>query len=309
MQKYRHLTHGTNLGTMEGGRRLYVLNIKLLVLKILSGVQSFAVTHLLVTLVTLLVSLPGYALDDSNEINIDTSETETISVATDHGQNEVEVCRSHLVNQDLEDRYENIQEKLEKDFNQGLPKQLRSDLIEVRKQVDALSVKAFDLNDDSSQEINQITQQTIDSLERIIGLLPKASALAPQVREQYVVPFTNISSIRAERQDCLMKVAIADAKAEIEDKKEVSSGNIYKKLTSELNELNQNLYKLETTDVQKFIGLRTTLLNRLEQYNKKPKQNSKLSQNIPEVLNSLQSEIEKVLPGLELSKKYYSIAH
>ncbi len=32
-----------------------------------------------------------------------------------------------------------------------------------------------------------------------------------------------------------------------------NSGNIYKQLTSELNQLNQELYKLETTDVERFI--------------------------------------------------------
>ena len=219
----------------------------------------------------------------------------------------IEACEITLVNQDIEKRYQAIQKKLEQDFNNGLPKKLRTDLVGLRKDIDALTLQSFDLDSDNSQEMNLITQKTIDHLEKMISLLPQASGLAPKVRTQYVVPFTNINSLKADHQDCLMKIAIADAKSQINEKETESSENIYKKLTSELNQLNKNLYRLETTDVQKFIGLRAQLLLDLESYNKSQDQQTQLAQQLPQILNSVQSEIERLLPGLQLSKKYYSI--
>ena len=217
-----------------------------------------------------------------------------------------EQCRAILVNHDIENRYLKIQKNLESDYKEGMPKQLKTDLIRVREDIDGLTTKLFDVNNKNPQEVNHIVQLTVDYLEKMISLLPKANRIAPMVRDRYVVPFTNMNSIRAEHQECLMRAAIEDVQ-----KKDVASGestessaNIYRKLTHELEKLNESLYTLQTTDVQRFITYRARLLNQLESYNKDPKEGGRITAKIPKVLNSVHNEIERLIPGLELSKNY-----
>ncbi|MCJ8277602.1 MAG: hypothetical protein HRT44_07500 [Bdellovibrionales bacterium] len=220
-------------------------------------------------------------------------------------------CESFALNNELESRYDKIRKNLEKDFNSGLPYQLKSQLISLRSDTDEISQKLFDFSSDSDQEVNGLVKNTIDRLEKFIQLLPEITQNAPKIRDQYVVPFTNISSLRAEHQECLMKMAIEQAQNDEKTDTTDSSSNIYEKLTNELNSLNANLYKAETTDVQQFIQLRAELLQALESYNKQvdraPGSSQKIVKNIPKTLNAVQAEIEKLLPGLQLSKKYYSI--
>ena len=214
-------------------------------------------------------------------------------------------CEAVLTNVDMENHYNRIRKNLEQGFNQGLPKKLKEDLIQVSGKLDKLSLQTFDMDPDNPQEINILTQQIIIQLEKMIGLLPKASKLAPKMRKQYVIPFTNLNSIKAEHQNCLMEIAIKESQNQ--DIKVENSGNIYKQLTSELNQLNQELYKLETTDIERFIGYRSQLLSYLEKYNTNKVPSPSHSEKIPEILNSVQTEIEKILPSLQLSKTYYSI--
>ncbi len=219
-------------------------------------------------------------------------------------------CQAIMVNQDIESRYKKIQEALEADFAQGMPKQLKTDLVRVREDIDSLTVKLYDVDTEDSQEVNHIAQLTIDYLEKMISLLPKATRIAPQVRDRYVVPFTNISSIRAEHQDCLMKAAVDQVK---DQEAPADTGeaaiNIYQKLTQEMERLNTNLYTLQTTDVQRFVNYRAYLLRNLEAYNKDQKPAQAVTAELPLVLNNVQREIEKLLPGLELSKEYLTVAH
>jgi len=221
---------------------------------------------------------------------------------------ELQKCRSILVSQDVESRYKKIQDALEDDYANGMPHQLKTDLIRVRKDLDGLSVKLFEINSNNSQEINHIAQLTIDYLEKMISLVPKANKIAPRVRDQYVVPFTNMSSIRAEHQDCLMKAAIEDVK----DRPINTDGpsiNIYRKLTGELERLNKNLYTLQTSDVQRFISYRAKILRRLEKFNKSNGQAGHVTEDIPQIINVVHTEIEKLIPGLELSKDYLTLSH
>jgi hypothetical protein len=224
-------------------------------------------------------------------------------------QNQIlEKCELEITNNDIEKRYQNIQKKLEEDYNLGIPKQLKDNLINMRKQIDQLMLESFDLQANNSQEINSITHKIISKLEEMISILPKASQWAPKIRSQYVIPFTNINSIKAEHQDCLMRLAVKDIiDTDVNVKENETSENIYQKLTSELNQLNNNLYSLETTDIEKYIGLRNQLLIDLESYNKTSTPNQLVSKNIPSVLNSIQAEIERLLPSLELSKTYLSL--
>lgn len=219
-------------------------------------------------------------------------------------------CQTSLVNQDIESRYKKIQDALEADYAQGLPKQLKTDLIRVRQDIDGLIGKLFDVDNSNSQEVNHIAQLTIDYLEKMISLVPKAHRIAPVLRDRYVVPFTNISSIKAEHQDCLMKAAVEEVKA---DKTLVASNessiNIYKKLTTELERLNNNLYKLQTSDVQRFISYRAKILEKLEDYNKNQGSAVAITNDIPQILNNVHREIETLIPGLELSKEYLTFAH
>ncbi len=219
-----------------------------------------------------------------------------------------EKCQTTLVGQDLEKKYHEIQKRLESDFKRGMPKQLRTDLTRVRKDIDELIGQLFDVDDKNPQEVNHIVNRTIDYLEKMITLLPKANKIAPMVRDRYVIPFTNISSIKAEHEECLMKHAVAEVK---ESEKDLASSNepsinIYRKLTEELKNLNQNLYTLQTTDVQKFINFRADLLYKLEKFNQKKGKGSQVTANIPKVLNSVHTEIERLLPGLQLSENFYS---
>ncbi|MEM7646977.1 MAG: hypothetical protein AAF203_08715, partial [Pseudomonadota bacterium] len=139
-----------------------------------------------------------------------------------------------------------------------------------------------------------------------------APVQAPQVRDQYVVPFTNMNSLKADQQDCAMKLAVQQVKDEETSEKAQESEkslNIYKSLTQELSRMNDNLYVLQTSDTQKYIALRANLLGQLEQYNKKGGQTSfAFERELPKVLNSVQTEIEDLLPGLSLSKKYHAFA-
>lgn len=217
-------------------------------------------------------------------------------------------CQAILVNEDIESRYKKIQDALEADYAQGMPKQLKTDLVRVRDDIDGLSVKLFEVDTNNSQEVNHIVQLTIDYLEKMISLVPKANRIAPQVRDRYVIPFTNISSVKADHQDCLMKAAVEDVKAKGPATDEPSI-NIYKQLTSELERLNSNLYVLQTTDVQRYVGYRSQLMRGLEKYNKTNKNASALTGEIPVILNNVHREIEKLIPGLELSKDYLTVAH
>ena len=214
-------------------------------------------------------------------------------------------CESILINADIENRYKKIKKNMEQSFSQGLPKKIKENLIQISQKIDKLSLQTFDMNPENHQEINLLTQQTIDQLEKMIGLLPKASKLAPKMRKQYVMPFTNLNSIKAEHQNCLMEIAVKESQSQ--NIKVENSGNIYKQLTSELNQLNQELYKLETTDIERFIGYRSQLLSSLERYNTNDTSSASPSEKIPEILNSVQTEIEKIIPSLQLSKTYYSI--
>ena len=223
-------------------------------------------------------------------------------------------CSSILIQKDFEDHYNKIREQLEQGFNQGLPKKLSDQLTAINQNIDRLSLQVFDINPDNSQEINLLVQGTIDQLEKIISLIPKLSNLAPKIRTDYIMPFSNMNSIGAEHQNCLMEIAIKEIQTQDRDTKIKNSGNIYKKLTSELNQMNQSLYTLQTTRVEQFIGYHSQLLSSLEKYNAKEKgQNiktlarEKISEEIPLILNSVQTEIDKIQPGLQLSKNYYSI--
>ncbi len=221
-----------------------------------------------------------------------------------------EKCQTILVNQDIETRYKKIQAALEADYAEGMPKQLKTDLIRVREDIDTLTLKLYDVDTNNSQEVNHIAQLTIDYLDKMISLLPKATKIAPKVRDRYVVPFTNISSIRAEHQECLMEAAVDQVKNQATPEgSDEGAINIYKKLTQEMERLNSNLYTLQTTDVQRFINYRSRMLKQLEAYNKNKAEAFVVTKDIPQVLNNVHREIEKLIPGLELSKEYLTVAH
>lgn len=229
-------------------------------------------------------------------------------IATDQTAT-VTQCEAEIINKDLEDRYEKIRKKLELGFAQGEPQKIKSHFLELRKRLDKLNLEFYDIESNNTQEINFMAQNILSSLEDLLKLLPQATKVAPQVREEVVVPFTNISSLIADNQECLMKAAVLEAQKEITNSKvEISSSNIYKKLTAELRDLNENLYKLETTDIQRFVDLRGQLLKQIENYNNNKSIDQQLSQNFPQMINSMQSEIERVIPGLELSKEYLTLA-
>ncbi len=223
-----------------------------------------------------------------------------------------EQCQAIIVNQDIEDRYKKIQSALEADYAQGMPKQIKTDLIRVRDDIDSLTVKLFEVDSSNSQEVNHIAQLTIDYLDKMISLLPKANQIAPKVRDRYVVPFTNINSLRAEYQECMMEAAVAQVKdqdtASVSDAEEPSI-NIYKKLTKEMERLNNNLYTLQTTDVERYVSYRNQVMKNLEAYNKGEKQAVAVTSDLPQVLNKVHREIETLIPGLELSKEYLTVAH
>ncbi len=221
-----------------------------------------------------------------------------------------EKCQAIIVNQDIEDRYKKIQSALEADYAQGMPKQIKTDLIRVRDDIDSLTVKLFEVDSSNSQEVNHIAQLTIDYLDKMISLLPKANQIAPKVRDRYVVPFTNINSLRAEYQECMMEAAVAQVKdQDTVSTSEEPSINIYKKLTKEMERLNNNLYTLQTTDVERYVSYRNQIMKNLEAYNKGDKQAVAVTSDLPQVLNKVHREIETLIPGLELSKEYLTVAH
>jgi len=295
-----------------------LLSVVSLILRQSMTVQKHCLIILCLIFSIGLTSYNLYAQDESNNVASVPQEENTIKlppVEIIEGSTEIisensedKICRAFLVNKDIEIRYQKIQKDLETDYKEGLPNQLKMNLIGIRRDIDSLTVKLFDVDYNDSQEINNITKLTIDYLERMIGILPKANKIGPQIRDRYVVPFTNINSIKAEHQDCLMQAAIEDVKnKKAEPDVQGASINIYEKLTAELEHLNKNLYTLQTTDVSRFISYRAKLLADLENYNKSQANGFSLTTKIPQVLNTVHTEIERLLPGLELSKKYYSI--
>lgn len=264
------------------------------------------------------LSIPPVSIvEDDEPQKKATDENSPVQEPSDKNQNqehipkaEVSACESYIVNKDLEDRYDKLRAQMEKDYQSGVPHQIKSELVNVRKQVDQLMAKLFELDSSNSQEVNHITLQTISHLETMISLIPKANRMAPKVLDHYMVPFTNISSLKAEHQECLMKAAIEEAKSQNQKSmaSNESSFNVYRNLSEQLQEMNKNLYRLQTSDVGHFIGLRAQLIKNLEDFNKQPPGTVNITSNIPTVLNAVHTEIEKLIPGLELPEKYYTLA-
>lgn len=246
-------------------------------------------------------TLPAVTVEEETEI-IPTNTPEEVIERPDP-------CKRIIVNQDIENRYKKIQDALEADYAQGMPKQIKTDLIRVRKDIDGLIVKLFEVDTNNNQEVNHIAQLAIDYLEKMISLVPKANRIAPRVRDQFVIPFTNISSIKADYQECLMKAAVEEARSKPLAANDEPSINVYRKLTTELERLNNNLYTLQTTDVQKFISLRSKIMRRLERYNKTNENAIAVTGDLPQILNGVHRDIETLIPGLELSKDYLTVAH
>jgi len=223
-------------------------------------------------------------------------------------------CEDIIIGEDFDARYKKIKMSLEEDFLNGKPKKLKQDLIGVREQIDKLSLEVYELESKDPQEFQHFALMTVQALDTLIDILPKASDLAPKMRNQYVVPLTNINSLKADYQDCLMREAIEQAQEEIKNDKNINDAladraNTYANLASELNELNNNLYNLETTNIQKLVDYRAQLMLEIENYNKLSEKSNfefQASRQIPAFLHSVHTEIERVLPGLQLSKSYYS---
>ena len=97
--------------------------------------------------------------------------------ATELVNPQMAACQAILVNEDIESRYKKIQDALEADYAQGMPKQLKTDLVRVRDDIDGLSVKLFEVDTSNSQEVNHIIQLTIDYLEKMISHLPDMPAV------------------------------------------------------------------------------------------------------------------------------------
>ena len=224
-------------------------------------------------------------------------------------------CEDIIIGEDFDARYKKIKLGLENDFLTCEPKKLRQDLIGVREKIDKLSLESYELENKDSQEYQHFALMTVQALDSLIDILPQASALAPKMRQQYVVPFTNINSLKADYQDCLMREAIEQAQEEIKKDENIDvaladRANTYARLANELNELNNNLYNLETTNVQRLIDYRAQLLVEIENYNKLTEKSNfefQASRQIPAFLNTVHNEIERVLPGLQLSKSYYTL--
>lgn len=220
-----------------------------------------------------------------------------------------EQCKTLLVSADLEQRYKKLQNKMKEDLSSGVPHELKNSFIKVREKIDLLAVQLFELEEKDNQSVNQTVNQVLVQLEQMIGLVPKVNELAPQMRDQYVIPLTNIDSLRADHEHCLMQAAIRKVSEDSSDSGNdlESSFATYNKLTEELERLNNDLYKLQTTKVEKFIGLRDEVLQSLAAYNNGQKGPHQLSTEIPEILNILHRDIEEIMPGLEVPKVYYSL--
>ena len=209
-------------------------------------------------------------------------------------------CEALAVTKELQDKYENLKKNIESDYSSGLPNQMKSQLTKIRTEADIINQKIYDLQN-SNQEINNIVADTINKLDEFIQILPSISNFAPKIRDRYIVPFANLNSLKAEEEQCLMKMRSQAS--------EEASVNIYQKLTQELQIMSNNLFEAERISPQKYIIYRSELVETLSNYNK----NNRLedAQNlltiIPKAIHSIQSDIEGLLPGLQLSKNYSSI--
>lgn len=219
-------------------------------------------------------------------------------------------CEALLINQDIEARYKKIRSGLEISFNQGQPQQLHNNLVKVQKKLDDLALNNLDQEFPSRQEVTHSLNLLLVQIEQLISIVPQLSDLAPQVRDRYIMPFTTINNMRAEYQNCLMQLTVESAKNEVaHEPSGESSSNIYSRLVRELDKLNNNLYYLQMSNVQKFVGIRAELIQIINKLTETPtnETNRVAGQKIPTTIHTLQAEIEKLLPGLQLSKQYYSL--
>lgn len=255
---------------------------------------------------TLLIFFTQILMANADSANTAVSHSNSSTVVTSPGTKiEETVCHSPIDPQDPVTNHSSMQAELQKTYNEGIPKKLREQLVAVRSQVDTLSGKFFSVNSHDSQTVETMIKATVRMLDQLIQLLPDMQSMAPDIRMKIVLPFTNINSLVADYIDCLNNVAIADTHKKDDLGGIKTMDNPFKDLSPELTELNTSLYDLETFESQ-YSRYRSDFATIDEDGNEVFKISN--LQQIPAVLNAIQLDIEDIMPALELTKNYASLA-
>ena len=226
----------------------------------------------------------------------------------DLNKDTVMICENRI-DANLNERFEKLRKSMENGFSQGLPAKLKSELLASRHRSDDISLQVHETHIENDLEVNGLVQKTLDHLEEYIGLVPRVATHAPKVRDEFVIPLTNVSSLQAENKECYKAEFSAQAEAVETTNDAKEANNKYALITDELNRLNNNLYEAQTISPQKFIAYRGELQAMIAEYNKNHdlKLAAQIKTRIPQIVNNMQQEVEVLLPGFELSSAYQAI--
>lgn len=233
----------------------------------------------------------------ANETNVNQVPSEKIVVCENRDQ------------KDLEKQFDELRKSLENGFQQGLPAQLRGELVKSRETSDDLTLQVLDTHIENEQEINGLVKKMLDHLDEFIVLVPKVSNHAPKVRDEFVIPFSNVSSLRSETKECFVAEVDQNSGEIKETATETTNINKFALITDELNRLNHNLYEAQTISPQKYLSYKAELQEMIEKYNNSRDLYSanQIKSRVPEILNNMQTEIDVLLPGFQLSTKYMAV--
>ena len=199
------------------------------------------------------------------------------------------------------DKFSQLKQAMEVGFQKGLPAKLKQELSQARKNADDLAVETMDISGENSLEINKVFSQANKALGTFIELMPKVAAQAPQIRSEFVLPLASLNYLHAEKPQC-------DLQQDFEES--IDFNDMYSIVNQEMKRLTTALYILQTLSAQEFIAQQTELNKLMIEYNQSQdsKYAKELLAKIPNIVHSMQQKVDNILPGFELSKKYYSMA-
>lgn len=216
--------------------------------------------------------------------------------ATNH--NEV-ACPSPIDPKDPVTNHKGLKDSLSRTFIEGEPYLYKIELIRLRGDIDLLWARFYDLKKDATpEEIKVVVQEAVNKVSYLMNLIPKMSHMAHEVGPRVVLPFTHINSLVADHIDCINSRPVAEGPIKSDGHEQT---NAARALDTLLTRLNSSLHDLETfnSPYQNFRallvstdedGVETLNIGNLQQ--------------IPTILNSMQRDIEMLLPALELPKTY-----
>gem|GEM_PF-5422852 len=196
-------------------------------------------------------------------------------------------CESQRVSNATQLQFEQLKQKLESGYAQGLPHQLQEELLGIREINDKLSMRLMDSKSAKVQELQEVLKMTIAHIEKFVAVIPKLAEQAPKVRDQYVLPLSNLEPVSLKCH---------------------TESLTYQTVFKEIQRINSDLYSVQRLTPQKYINFQEDLQNLLNASlnDKNTKIAQEFQKKLPEVIHSLQTEVDRALPSFQLSAQYRS---